>query len=231
MNYLSFPLMETSTITYEKTIARDFTIFVRFIQIWSDLVRFGQIWSDLSRRGKIRWWKCLSRRFSSGITECHHQSGESSNCHQTVVKLSSFFIILRPDVTIRRGWRHDDKKRCRVIMMIMMMIVTEWITWCCQGFPLYCRGMSWRHTKHADVRVWCVVFPLWRHSKIIRNGFFSFYFSRFSLILQYLDYAHFPSFALGYMEKIFNDGSIAMKCHILNVLGGLGGHANDGRCA
>ena len=30
--------------------------------------------------------------------------------------------------------------------------------------------------------------------------------------------------SLEYMEKFFNNGSMTMKFHILNVLGGLGGH-------
>ena len=35
---------------------------------------------------------------------------------------------------------------------------------------------------------------------------------------------------LGYMEKFFNNGSMTMKCHNLNVHEGLGGHTKDGRC-
>ena len=35
----------------------------------------------------------------------------------------------------------------------------------------------------------------------------------------------------GYMGKFFDNGSIATKCHIMNVQKGLGGHAKDGRCA
>ena len=34
---------------------------------------------------------------------------------------------------------------------------------------------------------------------------------------------------LGYMGKFFNNGSITMKFHILKVLGGLVGHAKDGK--
>ena len=36
---------------------------------------------------------------------------------------------------------------------------------------------------------------------------------------------------LGYMGKFFNNGSMATKFHILNSQEGLGGHAQDGRCA
>ena len=36
---------------------------------------------------------------------------------------------------------------------------------------------------------------------------------------------------LGYIKKFFNNGSITIKFHILNVLRGLAGHAKDGRCA
>ena len=33
------------------------------------------------------------------------------------------------------------------------------------------------------------------------------------------------------MGKFFNNGSMTMKFHIINVHEGLGGHAKDGRCA
>ena len=36
---------------------------------------------------------------------------------------------------------------------------------------------------------------------------------------------------LGYMEKLFDNGSMTIKFHIMNGYEGLGGHAKDGRCA
>ena len=33
------------------------------------------------------------------------------------------------------------------------------------------------------------------------------------------------------MEKFFNNGFMTMTFHILNILGGLGGHAKDEGCA
>ena len=34
----------------------------------------------------------------------------------------------------------------------------------------------------------------------------------------------------GVYGKFVNNGSMTMKCHILNMPEGLGGHAKDGRC-
>ena len=42
---------------------------------------------------------------------------------------------------------------------------------------------------------------------------------------------HLELTLLGYMGKFFNNGSMTMIFHVLNVHAGLGEHAKDGKCA